>query len=537
MQAQLTQAQRSSYEALWWTEHDWRLAAHGYLSHLPVSTASTGGLTWRRSEGSAGEHHFADDAPSRSGTGAMSAVRVQTAGSPEQPTEYRLLADSEDHLYRTSLHGQLWTVLVHPELLEAGRLGLDLRTSWRPTTEDKEEGFYWLSYRFGAAATTTVRERWAKIGLQAQSGEWTEFTLNPADDFASAWPELDGRDASCVEISLLAEAQPGGSAEGYFGDISITRSSLEGDAPLAVHRELMERYARDYPTVQQLQGLEVSLGTPHLCWYGGKPCITHDTKDSSSSMISEIRAGGGVASYTHPFGVGSQPSQVPANVSRVAPVLATLLGSGIRDCDALEVGYRQRGGATLALHESLWDALSRRGIFVTGLGVNDDHIGRDWTEGPNNFGSWLWAPSTEEEDLVTALRSGYAHFGDPTLFSGQLDIRPVAGGRMGNVLLGSGTTSEVRLVAQGLPGGSSLELLRLGMVSDAQPVDPDEMVILTVPTSDLDQGALTTSVNSAADCLVRTRVRDSSGEVIALSNPVWFVEDEATYAVPRHRTI
>lgn len=189
----------------------------------------------------------------------------------------------------------------------------------------------------------------------------------------------------------------------------------------------------------------------------------------------------------------------------------------------------------MATHESLWDALSRRGVFLTGLGVNDDHVGRDWAEPPNNFGSWLWTLSTAEGDLLEALRSGHVYFGDPTLFSGQLDILPTAGGHMGMALVGTGATSEVQLVARGVPDGSSLELLRIGMTQDAAPMDPADLITMTVPAADLGAGFVRALIDTTTNCLIRTRVQDGSGAVIALSNPVWFIVDEVAHKVAEHR--
>lgn len=535
MEAQLAQAEALGYETVWWTEHDWRMASHEYLAQLPVDGPSTNSLTWRPGEGSIGEHHFVRDAPPQLGVQGATAVLLAASGSASRG-EHRLVVESERHLYRTSLHGQTWSVPVHPERLDQGFLGLDLRTSWRPASGGRDEGFYWISYRFGTEGVEQVVEgRRTQVTIPTPLGVWSSLTLRPEDDFASAWPDLEGRDASCVEVSLVAEAPPGGSASGFFAAITIDRSAVSGDEPLTAHREIMGQYVEDYPSIQQLQGLELSLGNPHICWYGGAPRIPSFTDEPPTAMLDELQEGGGVASYAHPFGVGSQAADSRPQVSMAGPVLETLLTAGIEGCDAIEVGYRQRGGATLAVHESLWDALSRRGIFLTGLGVNDDHVGRDWAGLPNNFGSWLWAASTEEADLATALRSGHVYFGDPTLFSGQLDILPVTGGWMGTVVVGSGSRSEVRLLAQDLPAGSQLEVLRLEMTRDAAPVDSGSAVTATIPAADIVRGVVTTSIATAADCFVRTRVRNSSGEVIALSNPVWFVQDESVYPVPPHR--
>jgi hypothetical protein len=67
-----------------------------------------------------------------------------------------------------------------------------------------------------------------------------------------------------------------------------------------------------------------------------------------------------------------------------------------RACGAyiIEVGYPQRAGATWR-HLGLSDVLSRNALFLTGIGVSDDHLGVDRLH-PPNVTTWTtsaWAPT------------------------------------------------------------------------------------------------------------------------------------------------
>ncbi|RIK17202.1 MAG: hypothetical protein DCC50_02495 [Acidobacteria bacterium] len=541
MEAQLAQADLLGAQVVWWTEHDWRMAGLGYLRTIPVGSADGDGLTWTlledRTTAGAGTHVFGAESPGQVTPEGSASLYLAAQAEPTAPAEHALSFSAERDLFSTSLQGQIWHIWVRPIHLDRGDLELRLRTSRRPAHDGQDAGDYHLSYRFGESAPRSIQvaERVATVPVVSPVGRWTLVTLRPEDDLKAAWPRIDGRDASCTQITVAARARPGGSVSGLLGAVTIDRLGLADDSPLAAQRELMTRYASGTSAIRQLQGVEISSGTPHICWYGGAPRLPVTAQPAHAGTVEAIHACGGVASYAHPFGVDGSEPDPQAQDELLAEVAEQLLPARMLGCDALEVGYRRRGGATLATHESLWDLCSRQAIFLTGLGVHDNHSGMNWDKGPNNFVSWLWSRSLDEDDLLCALRSGYVYFGDPVRFTGQLDLRTSSGGHMGSVASSTGPTTPVELIATGLPAGTSLELVRQTLAGATAPGPALAVDTTTFVSEEIVDGRVVTNVPTGSDCFVRTRVRDREDQVIALSNPLWLVADQRAYAVPADR--
>lgn len=540
MAAQLSEAAALGVGALWWTEHDWRMSANGYLSRIAFAELEAEGVRWEPDTSAntpdVGKHTVTTTGPPVGGETAP-VLRLTASGDGGKRAEHRVAAHSDRALYSTSLHGQEWALAVHLDRVqERAFLALDLLTSWRPAGHGRDAGHYRLSYRFSDHREgLQVVGHVAEIYLRAPLGRWHEALLRPAEDLSRAWPELDGRDASCTELSVAAMTWGEGEVSAYLHDLTITRAHVEGQQPLATQRALVERYAPDFPTVTQLPALELSAEAPHVCAYGGAVTLPAEDAGPPVTMPERVRSQGGVAAYAHPFGVAGRAVVQSEQPELRRVVLETLSSTQAYGCTALEVGYRQRGGADLSSHESVWDACSRQGIFLTGLGVNDNHSGMNWANHTNNFVTWLWSASTGEDDLLNAMRSGHAYFGDPVLFSGQLDIRVGPSDHMGMAVARQGATTDLRLVAAGLPTGSELEVLRLDMDGSATPADPAEGVLLRYPLAQLPDGEARISLATGTDCVVRTRVRAASGEVVALSNPLWVLTDPAAAQVPQER--
>lgn len=540
MAAQLAEAEALGVQALWWTEHDWRMAAHSYLPRLSFAELKTNDYQWEldtdNSIPDVGDHEVVMNGPMVDGQ-STPVLRLGAIGDGSRRGEHRLSALSDRGLYNTSLNGQEWSVTVHlDQVEERAFLALDVLTSWRPALDGRQAGPYRLSYRFSDHREgVQVVDHVAEIYVKAPLGRWHEVLLRPAEDLSAAWPGIDGRDASCTELSVAAMAWGRGSVAGHLHEITIARAQTEGQQPLATQRALMDHYAPSFPAVTQLQALELSAEAPHVCAYGGTVQIPPEGAGPPISMASQIQASGGVAAYAHPFGVGGGDVVQGEQPELRRSVFESLKRSSAHGCIALEVGYRQRGGADLSSHESVWDACSRHGIFLTGLGVNDNHSGMNWATQTNNFMTWLWSSSTSEEDLLSAMRSGHAYFGDPALFTGQLDLRIGSSAHMGMAVARQAPVTDVQLLAIGLPENSELEVIHLQMNTAPAPSNPDEAVVMRFHVDELLQGSTEISLTTTADCLVRTRVRAESGEVIALSNPLWVLTEPGAVTVPVER--
>ncbi|WP_299520187.1 hypothetical protein [uncultured Serinicoccus sp.] len=539
MHAQLEQAAALGVQALWWTDHDWRMNARGYLDRLSPGDLAGDRVAWEvdgSAAGPGGSHAVVQEASGRAGS-TSPVLQLEARAEGRRRVEHRLQARSERSLYSTSLHGQRWTLAVHlEERVDRAFLAVDLLTSWRPALQQRSPGPYRLSYRFSDHREgIQVVDHVAEVYIRVPVGAWQEVVIDPARDLTVAWPEIDGRDASCTQLSVAALAWGSGAVRGAVGDMEIARTHVEGQEPAATQRDVMTAYAAQFPDVRQMQGVELSVTTPHICWYGSRIRLPDEDDGDPTTLVPEIRSTGGVAVYAHPFGVAGGTLPRADQESLVAARAADLVDTGAHGCTALEVGYRQRGGADLESHERLWDECSRRGLFLTGVGVSDNHSGMNWATQTNNFVTWLWSVTAEQDDLLAALLRGQAFFGDPTLFTGRLDIRCGDDCRMGQVAVAGKGSTRVRLVATDLPPQSRLELVRVDMDDSGRGSATETAVADQFVPEDLGAGEVEVDVSTGTDCFVRTRVRQASGEVVALSNPVWLLQRPRDYTVPSAR--
>ncbi len=201
-------------------------------------------------------------------------------------------------------------------------------------------------------------------------GKWNSVAVNLAADFAALFPGIDVRDLSLVDLNINA-VSTGGIATGYFDYLRFSRQS-SGQMPLQTQADLEADCAEQYPNVTQRQGLEVSMGSPHLNWFGGISLPDHSGISGTfedflqHSLVPFTQDRDGLVSYNHLYGTGSrfsldQPTQdelLRQTASRM--VSNDALGSAI-----LEVGYPLRGGVDLRHHIELWDVCSRNALFLT----------------------------------------------------------------------------------------------------------------------------------------------------------------------------
>jgi hypothetical protein len=220
--------------------------------------------------------------------------------------------------------------------------------------------------------------------------------------------------------------------------------------------------------------------------------------------------------------------------------LATrLLPTRACGADIMEVGYPSRQGVDLDHHLALWDIMSRNGIFLTGNGVSDDHSGVDWAD-PPTVTTWTtsaWAADKSEATLLDALRAGRVWCQSMTGFSGGLDLLVDDRCPMGSVSVSTASTRELSVTAIDVPRGGSLTLVQ-GEVDFAGPESPQSSgrTVGRLSADDLGSGSAKLSLDTRDASFVRAEVRDSGGEVVALSNPVWLLREQPPLPVPEART-
>jgi hypothetical protein len=325
--------------------------------------------------------------------------------------------------------------------------------------------------------------------------------------------------------------------------------TVSGQASFSQQGDMMSVLAAKYPGVAQQQGTEVGLHLPHVNWFGSNvtlPDYTGVTPTSyqaflASTVVPQIHAAGGLASYNHPYGSGNgaalPQTQQDALLTQVAGALLPSAGNpAALGADLLEVGYPLRAGVDLNHYLALWDIMSRNAVWLTGTGVSDDHVGDNWYGIGNNWITSVWAASTGMADLISALEAGRAWCGSLSACRGALDLLVDGLVPMGAVSVSSVTSRQLVAVATGLPAGSTLQILQ-GAVDYAgqNALTANTALIGSYSASQLGSGSVTQAVDSSADSFLRTQVVSATGAVIATSNPVWLLQNPPPGGIPAAR--
>lgn len=557
MDGHLHQAAKNAVDVLWWTDHDCRMDAIHYRKVTHFTSFSEKGAT---GQGGAWNWTVAESGPN---TTASTGGIVSTPCSPNDPVSggaLHLVAQSSSTSrakygyfadchpagwnYRDNLTGQ--SLLLDVLLASGwsrGYLELLVTTSNHPASGGRPAGNYTLSYRFkpGGTASAVANGNNGVIRIPVTK-PWQTATLTPSTDIAKLWPDLDYRDFAMWKLTLSA-VSTGDQVVGYFDYMRFDRT-ISGQAQFSEQAAMEAALASKYPSVKQRQGLEVSLFLPHINWFGpnitvpGYSGITSSTYQAylKTTVIPQIHASGGLASYNHPYGGGPALSQSQQD-TLLSQTASRLLANHVLAADLLEVGYKLRQGVDVNHHIALWDVLSRNAVFLTGNGVSDDHVGTNWYGFGNNWVTSVWAPSTGMRDLLTALAAGRAWCGSLSKFRGSLDLLVDGSVPMGAVSLSSVTSRHLTATATGLPSGAVLRVLQGAVDYAGQSALTDDVKLIgSYTTTQLASGQITQSVSTAQDSFLRTQVVSSTGAIIATSNPLWLLRKPPPNGIPAARS-
>jgi hypothetical protein len=486
--------------------------------------------------------------------GSMQLIAKSTTGAPATFGFYAQTHQASWN-YRDNLNGQSLTIDV---LLtggwQAGYLELLIVSSYHEAIGGRPAGGYQLSYRFvrGGTARRTANGLSGVITVPVKpnsgSDPWGTMTINPAEDIAALWPDMDYRDFGLYELTLSA-VSTGDLVEGYFDYLRFNRS-ISGEAFFKQQADMGAVLATRYRSVVQQQGLEVSLALPHVNWFGKSVSIPDygSTKGRreyatylAQNLIPKVHASGGLISYNHPFGYGDIPelpqAQQDAMLTQTAKaMLPTSSAPAALGADLLEVGYALRQGMDLAHHVALWDIMSRNALFLTGNGTNDDHFGQNWLGPMNNWFSSVWAPGTSVGELLAALAAGRAWCASLSRYRGSLDLLVDGSVPMGSVSVSTVTSRKLAASATAIPAQGKLQVLQ-GTVDYAGAADlsANTKVIGSYSASQLTGGSVTQRIDTGKNSFVRTQVLDSSGTPVGLSNPVWLLRSVPPGGIPAPR--
>jgi hypothetical protein len=570
MDSQLFQATKNSVDVLWWTDHDTRMDGIGYrqVVHFTSLTHERGGpgqgrpWDWTKvTSGPLGSQSTGGIVQSPSSPsdpvagGSMQVAAKSTTGAPAAFGFYAQTHQASWN-YRDNLNGQSLTVdVLLTKGWQAGYLELLIVSSYHEAISGRPAGGYQLSYRFvppGGTARRTANGLSGVITIpvtpNSGTDPWGTVTINPAEDIAALWPDMDYRDFGLYELTLSA-VSTGDLVEGYFDYLRFNRS-ISGEAFLKQQAGMGVALAARYRSVIQQQGLEVSLALPHVNWFGKSVTIPDYGSTSghrqyavylAQNLIPKVHASGGLLSFNHPFGYADIPELPQATqdamlVQTAEGMLPTSSVPAALGTDLLEVGYYLRQGMDLAHHVALWDIMSRNALFFTGNGTNDDHFGKNWLAKSNNWFSSVWAPSTGVADLLAALAAGRAWCASLSGYRGSLDLLVDGSVPMGSVSVSAVPSRRLVAIATAIPAQGSLQILQ-GTVDYAGAADlsANTKVIGSYSAGQLSGGSVVHRTNTGKDSFVRTQVLDSAGTVVGLSNPVWLLRAVPPGGIPAPR--
>ncbi|MFI7220663.1 hypothetical protein [Micromonospora maritima] len=528
--AHLDQARRNAVDVLWWTDHDFRVAAHDHrrVVHFDGPQELEGGLAWTwtaategRLTGSAAEFVAAPDAADGPGR----ALRLTAAGAGTH--WYAGKAWNWTHtgnISDTTLHLDVRPEATGPD----ATLTVEIALSHHPAGPGRPAGQLVLRYRLGATDTVrhTADGRRGTVDLPAPAGAWRRHTLDLLADARRLWPDVVAGDNSLRGLRLGVTVTRGARGAYLVDRLVFERARRAGQAGEELRAEVLAGYADAYPGVTHHRAYEVSM-VRHLNWFGGdgtlprfpSPPYRDDDVDATERMVEFLHGHGGVVCWNHPLDVERRDS--------LARLLVTRNALGV---DLIEIGR-----APVEDHLWAYDVAARNAIPLTAVGVTDDHNGTDWRTGRDRYVTSVWAASTGRDDLVAALRAGQAWFADLAVYRGALDLELAGRSAMGALPTVADDTVTVRLRATDLPAGSTLEVVT-GEVDRAGAADPTPAIRTgQVAWRELRQGWHDLPVRVGAGVYVRTQVRDRDGAIVGVSNPVWLLREPPPGGVPPAR--
>ena len=281
------------------------------------------------------------------------------------------------------------------------------------------------------------------------------------------------RDGSDNAIQRVWFSLAGSSPCFEIEELSFAHGGLS--TPRIVMAE-MESFALDYAQrfgIQGLVGFEDDTEVEHLNIFlpsldGMEPTYALLGSLVGQGMLDAVHAQGGIVSINHIFGAGGADMPILPSSERATRLLELIERElGGPSWDLLEVGYPRRGGYTLEDYLLLWDTLWANGEERCGGGVSDHH-GGGWglnlLGGNNSWTTWIWTPSggSSRSDLIGALASCQAAFGDPFLLEGRV-VLDVNGIRMGGIFQSTDETALIKALHAGLPAGVKIEAVGIAL--------------------------------------------------------------------------
>ncbi|MFQ5767317.1 MAG: hypothetical protein ACE5ID_04965, partial [Acidobacteriota bacterium] len=425
---------RSGYDTVFWTEHDWRVSGHGLPARYGFETepstetwstvtrrldpglaASAGPTAQRATQGT----HALRLTGRRPAAGRGGSRQASFTFRAYRGTQVRSLAQD------LSIAFDLFPDVTHP---------FDSSFTVELELSDQVHVQRWLSYEI---ETLPDAARVAQTVLPPPAGgqpgrativpgQWTRIVIPVSHHARLLFPEGVDNNVSSLDVGLKIWK---GRATWDLDNL-VMETALAGSPLLA----LEQGWTDAYPALASHVLNEISYYVPHFNAFVAQPFLLDydglSGEKAAAEAVARTHRQDGAISLNHPMGFG---------LSYPAALIESQMENRLMGADLLEVGYRYRGGADLAVHLKFWDRALSAGIIASGIGVTDAHgpgRGNGFARDENNFATWLQADPMSRDSLIDALLAGRTVFGDPLLFTGRLDLS--VDGRLspGAVLLG-----------------------------------------------------------------------------------------------------
>lgn len=507
---QASLADSAGCDWIWATEHDWRMFAvpgdarvsRGYTFTSLVS----GGWRWKPVGSGSASSSRAEVTPYAGG----SALALEVASTGTASTGVK--ATTATHLFEGSVIGrQVLAPATVTTLSGAAWFEVVLQLSNQGTRPLR------LVYRYGATPAKRVKQNavtgyvYVPVGV----GDTIAAPVTPLDDIRYFFSDVCVPEDNSILAIQLQVTSSGGSVGVRLPRLDLPRT-VTGQAAFDAVVSMYDQVMLAHPTLGRRLGVEVS-GTDkhHLGWYGDDATNLPftETTNSLEAAVAQIRAGGSIASFNHPYGVSTSTGvRDPAKILKAYKAIGPVAAYG---ADVIELGYDQRGGMTTEDHLALGDLLWCDGLVITANGVSDDHNGNTWKE---TFLTQLWGDGTQTGEL-DALRSGrvtVSRVGWGSDLWLTLDGRP-----MGSVpSTQQPGPAELAITVTDLPGTASIQVVRGDIQVLGRKRTSAALTVTTIPASAVVGGVARMTV-SGGNAFYRAAVLDSKGSIRQFTNPVW----------------
>jgi len=376
-----------------------------------------------------------------------------------------------------------------------------------PNIRDGQTASYTATVRFGAAldrpaAGVGVRENANAPPSGASKWLRGDFHTHTAHSDGSCGPE--GERSPCPTLATYIAARDAGldfvavtdhNTITQLADIKVLQPLFP--APLLIPGTEITTFNGHANVIGNTDFLDFQLGSPRL------PTLT--------KLLDQVDAASAFISINHP----SLPSG------------EACMGCGwtAKDTDwsritAIEVingGSMRTSGPEGAFNGiAFWEKLLREGHRITAIAGSDNHDATDTTgarQSPvGKPATVVHAGGLSAQSIIAGVKSGRVFIDAADLADATLDIRAEGAGRTammgGELVLSGADAANVHVTTTNLPAGAAVELATFGLDVVQVQNEPVYRVVFT---------------DGAARGWVRANVRDASGKLLLLGNPVYLV--------------